>query len=403
MTAGHRIRRRLCAVLSTALLGGGCAGGDSAGRGSATAQIDTLENGRVRVVNTGPAWTDEDAWTAEEELRLGTVTGEGPEQFSEIAALEADAEGRIYVLDYQSQSIRVFDADGVYSHTIGRQGEGPGEMMQGSGLNWGPEGNLWVWDARGRFSIFTPEGEFVDSRLRRVAGVIFPWRGEFDTDGSLIDWGLEFQGWDRGPTTAPERVVYHPIRFSGDFSRGDSLAPLVFVSERGERGERMVFAEGLAFFQDRKGALWFARNKTFTVYRRTLEGDTTLEFSIDAAPAAVAQSDVDSVAAVWAEMGLAESAPGPEGFTATKPIIRRIFADGAGHVFVLSEQHDLPLGTFVDVFREDGRYLGRLDLPTSAMATYPPPHATDTHLYYVTTDELGVEYVVRVRLEKPGA
>ena len=162
-----------------------------------------------------------------------------------------------------------------------------------------------------------------------------------------------------------------------------------------------MFSEGLSSFQDRKGAIWFAHNKTFTLYRRTLGGDTTLEFSIDATPVSVAQSDVDSVAALYAEWGRPEGAPGPELFASTKPMIRRIFADGAGHIFVLSDQEELPLGTFVDVFRENGRYLGRMELPAPVNFPYPPPHATDTHLYYVTTDDLDVEYVVRARLNKP--
>ena len=126
------------------LVASGCRAQDSQVGEVATALVDTLEAGRIRVVNAGPEWTEADGWTAEEDLRIGTLEGEGPDQFGQVAALKVDAQGRIYVLDYLSQDIRVFEADGSHSHTIGGPGEGPGEFMRAAGLNWHPDGNLWV-------------------------------------------------------------------------------------------------------------------------------------------------------------------------------------------------------------------------------------------------------------------
>lgn len=233
-----------------------------------------------------------------------------------------------------------------------------------------------------------------------MRGVVFPWRGDFDGDGSLVDWGLEYPGLVPG-ISEPRRIIYYPVRFSGDFQAGDTLPTLTFDFETTSEGTRMQFGEILSSFQDRRGGIWFAHSKTFTIYRRTLEGDTTLQFSMDASPARVTQADIDSVRAIYIEQGRPEAAPSDDAFAPTKPMIRRIFADDAGHVFVLSELDGLPLGTFVDVFHESGRYLGRVDLPAPVNFPYPPPHATATHLYYVTTDHVGVEYVVRVRLRKP--
>jgi hypothetical protein len=354
------------------------------------------------VVNIEPAWNETDAWVAHEDLRIGTLDGEGPDQFGQIAGLKADRDGRIYVLDFLSQDIRVFEGDGSYSHTIGRKGEGPGEFMRAAGMNWAPDGNLWVWDPGGRFSVFTSAGDFVETLPRRVRGVVYPWRGDFDVDGSLIDWGLDYPGLEARPGSTPHRIVYYPVRFTGDFEKGDTLPTLEFDFELTDDGDRMIFSEGLSTYQDRAGTIWFAHNKTFTLYRRTLAGDTIGEFSIDAIPAPVIGREIDSVRAIYEEQGRPIAAPGPERFAPEKPMIRRIFSDNEGYVFVLSEQEGLALGSFVDVFREDGRHLGRLDLPAPVNFPYPPPHATGGHLYYVTTDEFDVEYVVRVRLEKPG-
>ena len=44
-----------------------------------------------------------------------------------------------------------------------------------------------------------------------------------------------------------------------------------------------------------------------------------------------------------------------------KPVIINIFVDGAGHVFVVPETSRVDAGTAIDVFREDGVFLGRVD------------------------------------------
>ena len=90
---------RLWALLFIAALLG--CDGTSGSAGNAAFQIDTLDSGLVQVVNDGRGvWTPETAWRLEEDLRLGTVGGGGPEQFAQVAWILEDADGRIYILDY---------------------------------------------------------------------------------------------------------------------------------------------------------------------------------------------------------------------------------------------------------------------------------------------------------------
>jgi len=65
------------------------------------------------VMNTAtPMWRAGDAWTVEEELRIGTVAGEAELQFGLITGLDVAPDGTVYVLDMQASEVRAFDAEG---------------------------------------------------------------------------------------------------------------------------------------------------------------------------------------------------------------------------------------------------------------------------------------------------
>jgi len=48
--------------------------------------------------------------------------------FENLMDLAFDRDGNIYVCDYQSNNIKVFDSPGKFIKTIGRPGQGPGEF-----------------------------------------------------------------------------------------------------------------------------------------------------------------------------------------------------------------------------------------------------------------------------------
>ena len=80
-------------------------------------QVDTLPSGLVQVTNDGVGlWTPETAWALEEDLRLGKLDEEGPEQFAQIWSILSDADGRIFILEPQAGEVRVFLPTGEYSH-----------------------------------------------------------------------------------------------------------------------------------------------------------------------------------------------------------------------------------------------------------------------------------------------
>lgn len=390
--------RRGLAFAVAVLAAAGC--GDRTPGPATIARVDTLPTGVVRVTNTGaPAWTSATAWRLEEDLRLGTATDEGPvaERFGGIGALVADSRGWIYVLEEFSQEIRVFDPAGTFLHTIGGKGEGPGELTAARTMAIGAGDTLRVADdGTMRYSTFAPDGTFVSGGTRPIRGYV-GFAATSLEDGRFVDWGPAFPDGRFGA-----RAVYWPVVFAPGAARPDSLPPLqhTWTMLPSGRLQEMSFSGDLTLAVDRAGAIWFAHTQEYRIHRRSLAGDTTLVFTFPSAPAPLGETEREYVRTRFSHLPdvLAEYL---EGLPETRPIVRRILPDDAGHVFVFVDVDGAPAGSAVDVFREGGEYLGRMTLPTPlALSPGRPPtaYATEDHLYVVVHDDLDVPYVSRLRI-----
>jgi hypothetical protein len=125
----------------------GCAAGD-AGTGWSVS-VDSSAGYPV-VVNTPPADGIAPTWELVEDVRVGAADGVGPEVFGEIRGVAVLEDGRIAVLDYQAQEVRLFAADGSWLRTFGGKGAGPGELAAANGLLATADGHLLVHDPENR-------------------------------------------------------------------------------------------------------------------------------------------------------------------------------------------------------------------------------------------------------------
>lgn len=376
----------------------GCADGVDV---NVRAQVDTLEGDRLQVMNTGePSWTSETAWRLEEDLRLGTVLGEDdPEQFGSIAAIGTDFQGRIYVLDVQAFEIRVFRSTGEFSHAIGGEGSGPGEFMFARSLSVGP-GDLLVVrdDGTGRYSVFNPEGELVGTHQRSIVGTNFAIGDVVLSDGSYVDWAPTFPEGRFGSL-----MELLPIRYAAGFQQADTFPPLVNRWELLPSGmPQTYYTPSIIGTMGGDGAIWFAVSGEYQIHRRELSGDTTLTFSLPAKGVALGDSERETLRSTLANRNLLDEvlAALPERL----PVVQGIRLDGEGHLMVLARVEPGGDAMVVDVFREEGFYLGRMDLPVTVPDPFrmrPIIHATNTHLYLVTRDEFDVEFLSRLRIVRP--
>jgi hypothetical protein len=121
----------------------------------------------------------------EEELSLGKADGEEAYLFSRINGLDVDDNGNLYVLDYRSAHVRVFDDRGVFLRTIGRKGQGPGETERPVFVQVGRSGELMIYDyLRRNLVTFSRHGKYL--RQSRTREPFVPLR--IDLQGNIVGW-----------------------------------------------------------------------------------------------------------------------------------------------------------------------------------------------------------------------
>jgi hypothetical protein len=120
---------------------------------------ETTQEGVVRVTNPAAPCDGKSTLTPQEAWRAGGDE-EGDVIFGVLSDVALDAQGNLYALDSQLSTISVFDRDGNFLRTIGREGEGPGEFRRASQLFVTPENKIAVAQMMpGKIVLLAPDGK----------------------------------------------------------------------------------------------------------------------------------------------------------------------------------------------------------------------------------------------------
>lgn len=398
-----------------------CDGGEG-GDGWATT-VDTLETGAVHVVNTPSTDVPAPTWRLEEDLRIGSVEGDGPDVFGLIKGIAVLSDDRVAVLDAQAQQLRVFGAGGGHFATYGRRGGGPGEMEEGYGLMVGPGDSLWVPDNRNaRMSVFHPDEGFSRSSPMPFLRYGYVWSGIMTAHGRVWKPSSTLTEPRRGIIRVYGRAeagVAHELRgiaLEPGFALLDSLPlpPGPDVDPEDPPSSFFWQAPGglprgyisVPFFArsqlllDPRGVAWSTAfgDPSYRIVRWVPGGDTTLVLETRRAPVPVTAAERDSVIESVAE-SLEERGVGvrqdwskiPE----VKPAVLSMLVDEAGRLWVETSSPDSL--TRYDVYERDGRWAGTA-VTALDVWRYVTPVVRGDLMWAVVTDELDVPYVVRARL-----
>jgi hypothetical protein len=160
------------------------------------------ENG-VRVVRNPikPIWAS-GIIVLEEDLSIGKGEAGQEYAFSRISGIAVDKENRIYVLDVKEAEIKVFDEHGLYLKTLGKKGQGPGEMISPWAIAVTGKGEIFVQDLNAH-------------RIQWLSEDVSPVRAVSTADLLLVDSALDSQDNIIGLVcvSGPDKQTYELTKF----------------------------------------------------------------------------------------------------------------------------------------------------------------------------------------------
>lgn len=366
----------LFAFAASALVAG--AGACTAGAdGAATVTVDTLPGGITHTVTSAPLEPDRWSLVAQRDIQPPELHSAELFDPSDIAIAD---DGSILVADSKPTVIKVFDAQGRFARTIGREGEGPGEFRSAHIAVRGD--TLVVQDARNaRATTFNwRTGELLSER--RTSCCYYSPIG-IDGDGRVLVRAM------MSPPDSTLKNAQAFVRFSLNGSDADSL----FAVERQDTpetdpwivrdGERMVMSFGVPM----QPRLTFAVDPTHGfltgwsgdyVLRTSTDGrDTVALFGRPPSPSAISDAEKRSlVDARVASMksdnfaGVSEqvlrTAFDPAAIPDTRPAYETFEVDAAGRTWVrrVADPADSSTTAF-DLFDTDGRWLDIVRVPAA--------------------------------------
>jgi hypothetical protein len=329
-----------------------------------------IENGVTVVRNPLNPLFGQEGLDIQEELVIGKP-GSPPENlFSEIRQVIVDNEEKVYVLDSKESGVKVFTREGQYLRTIGRPGQGPGELEFPRTISiFGDE--IMVTEGSRRLSFFSLDGTFLRTLSTKETWCLM---AECDSRGNIIVTTAAM---------APEEPLYRYIKCDGQmnllFEIATSPAP----------NAAKAFNPFMPISYLRVGkddAIIFGYPADYTIQVFNPEGKITKRIMREYAPVEITEAEKKE------EMG---DAPPSIKFDFSKyhSAFRRFVPDDEGRIIVQSWEKSGDKDIFLyDIFDAEGRYIVKVPINGRPFA------ARKNKLYVSAEDEEGTPLVIRYRM-----
>ena len=305
-----------------------------------------------------------------EELCIGEREGREEYMFQRLFTLAVNANEDIYVLDYQATHIKRFNKEGEYISTIGKPGQGPGELQAPRHFFFSDQGELVVGDIN-RVSYFTSDGEFLRSTPFKKAMIILQ---DIDSEGNF--YALDI---------VRDKNVYELNKYDPEFNHiasfGTSPLPNVKVRNPFFSVLRFDIIEGTRLVSGyaEEGYVLEIKDTSGNLMRKIEKKYTPLEPT---------QKDVEErTADTPPELKRELSVP------KYLPPFRWMIADDEGRIYVYTYERTPDREKYYyDIFDTEGKYIFKIPFESR-------PHVIKKNkIYTIYEDEDGYEYVKRYKV-----
>ncbi len=312
----------------------------------------------------------------EEELAFGGSGGDEEAMLARPFRLAVDDEGNIYVLDIQAGNIKKFGPDGRLITSIGRKGQGPGELQGPLSVQMTADNELLVdCMISSRLVYFAPDGAFLrEIHLTKIPRALIIADGRGDFICQYPESGQTF------------KVVL--AKFGSD---QEKLFQIAAVDPRYSE-IYSPFAPGILFnVMPENNIVWAVTDK-YEIMIADPQGRLIRRISRDHVPVEVTEEEKE-------ELIKRQGPPDPGAkIPAVYPPLQSEFptSDEAGRIFIKTyEKAEDGVSFFFDAFDAAGRYLARVPLKQVRRV---PPVWKKGKLYTIEEDESGFNVVKRYKV-----
>jgi len=307
-----------------------------------------------------------------EDLSLGGPEAQGDAALEQVRQFIVDDAGTIYVLELRAAQVKVFDASGRYLRTIGRKGQGPGELEYPMTLSLNQKTDELAVQQQSRGIVFfKTDGTYL--RQLSLKGML-GGRGRLDSRGQIYFLEIIRDNENSRYATkklAPDGSVLATISEtptpSGAGNTIKAFIPVAFYTV--DREDRFIYG--------------FPESYEIQIYG---PAETKVLRKISRAYDLVAVTEEDKAER---RKEVPPGYPGEFEFPKHHPAYSRFFLSDLGHIFVQTYEK-AEVGRFIhDVFDAEGRFIGRLPLKPSGVGILKDKY------YALEEDEDGYQYVKR--------
>jgi hypothetical protein len=322
----------------------------------------------------------EDVFTIEEELTIGERYGSEERMFSQIIDVGVDDDENIYVLDFIEFHIKVFDKYGEYKTTIGKKGQGPGEIQRPVNLVITPEKEILINDRGARFfHYFKLNGEYLRSvRQTKLISLIRP---KVDSQNNIVARII----------VEDKEGAWSFVLGKFDFDLKKMFTIFTYEYELSPQTIHYFMADCFWEIFDDDSIIWgFSDKYEFEVLDKT--GRTVRRIIKDYIPVEITKEEKEKhIKDSYGEKGI------PPGLSVSwdryHNAYRFMTIDDSGKIYVQTyEKTPDEGGYYYDVFDSEGKYIAKISLGSR------PEILKKGKLYTVEEDEDGFQYVKRYKV-----
>jgi hypothetical protein len=289
---------------------------------------------------------------------------------SQIRDIAVDEEGNIYILDFKEANVKVFDENGMYLRTMGKKGQGPGEIGMPFYVSITHDDEVLVEDLMNRrLTFYSLEGEHTKTISTAKQSIV---QTQADSQGNIV-----------GVVMDMKNRAFEVTKFSPAM---ESLC--TYGSEPLSQNPQKYdpFKASPSWTMNSEDYVYFGVCTEYAVSMFGPNGTLRKKITKEWDPIRITQKELEDAE---------KRVPPPRIMEAPKyhyPIVRFILSDD-GMIFVQTwERAEDSKGYYYDCFDKEGRYLFKTLLRNR------PSIWKKGKLYTIEEDEDGYQYVKRYKV-----